>query len=138
MDHPAINSIILPHVTIDEMKTRVISLKNGAAGWNDITPQILKMIHNSVNHPLVYMSNLSLQQGIFPRELKIANVPPLFKACDPCVFNNYRPVPLLCILPKVYEKVTYNHLLKFLEDIKNNAWVTVNNDFWFTSEAICQ
>ena len=23
-------------------------------------------------------------------------------------------------------------------DIKNNAWVTVNNDFWVTSEAICQ
>ena len=24
------------------------------------------------------------------------------------------------------------------EDIKNNAWVTVNNEFWVTSEAICQ
>ena len=24
------------------------------------------------------------------------------------------------------------------EDIKNNAWVTVKNDFWVTSEAICQ
>ena len=23
-------------------------------------------------------------------------------------------------------------------DIKKNAWVTVNNDFWVTSEAICQ
>ena len=25
-----------------------------------------------------------------------------------------------------------------VQDIKNNAWVTVNNDFWVTSEAICQ
>ena len=24
------------------------------------------------------------------------------------------------------------------DDIKNNAWVIVNNDFWVTSEAICQ
>ena len=40
---------------------------NGAAGWDDITPQIFKMIHHSVNHPLVYMTNLSLQQGIFRR-----------------------------------------------------------------------
>ena len=23
------------------------------------------------------------------------------------------------------------------DDIKNNVWVTVNNDFWVTSEAIC-
>ena len=26
----------------------------------------------------------------------------------------------------------------YMQDIKNNAWVTVNNDFWVTSEAICQ
>ena len=25
-----------------------------------------------------------------------------------------------------------------MQDIKNNAWVTVNNYFWVTSEAICQ
>ena len=29
-------------------------------------------------------------------------------------------------------------VLKSLLAIKNNAWVTVNNDFWVTSEAICQ
>ena len=116
MDHPAINSIFLPDVTIDEMKNIVLPLKNGAAGWDDINPQILKMTHHSVNHPLVYMSNLSLQQGIFQKELIIANVLPLFKACDHCVFNNYRPVSLLCILPQVYENVMYNCLLKFLED----------------------
>ena len=86
MDHPAINSIFLSDVTIDEMKTVVLYLKHGAAGWDDITPPILKIIHHSVNHPLVYMSNLSLQQGIFPKELKIAIVFPLFEACDPCVF----------------------------------------------------
>ena len=27
---------------------------------------------------------------------------------------------------------------QMVDDIKNNAWVTVNNDFWVTSEAICQ
>ena len=109
------------------MKSVSLSLKNGAAGWDDITPQILKMIHHSVNHPLVYMTNLSLQQGIFPKELKIANVLPLFKACDPCVFNNYRPVYLLCILSKVYEKVMYNRLLTFLEDYN----VLFENQFGF-------
>ena len=111
------------------MKWKLLSYrsKNRAAGWYDITPQILKMIHHSVNHPLVYMSNLSLQQGIFPKELKIANVLPLFKACDPCVFNNYRPVSLLCILSKVYEKVMYNRLLKFLEDYN----IIFENQFGF-------
>ena len=61
MEQPAINSIFLPDVTNDEMKSVLLSLKNGAAGWDDITPHILKMIHHSVNHALVYMTNLSLQ-----------------------------------------------------------------------------
>ena len=29
-------------------------------------------------------------------------------------------------------------VLRLAEDLKNNAWVTVNKDFWVTSEAICQ
>ena len=32
----------------------------------------------------------------------------------------------------------YRTLTSLCDDIKNNAWVTVNNDFWVTSEAICQ
>ena len=115
MGNPITNSIFLPDVTTDEMKNIVLSLKNGAAGWDDITPHMLKMIGNSINHPLVYMINLSLQQGIFPKELKIANVLPLFKANDTSVLNNYRPVSLLCVLSKVYEKVMYNRLIRFLE-----------------------
>ena len=48
-------------------------------------------------------NNLSLTEGLFPAELKIANVLPLYKADDNMVFNNYRPVSLLCILSKVFE-----------------------------------
>ena len=73
------------------------------------------------------MTNLSLQQGIFPKELKIANVLPLFKACDPPVFNNCRPVSVLYVLSKVDEKVMYNRLLTFLEDYN----VLFENQFGF-------
>ena len=33
-----------------------------------------------------YISNLSLQEGVFPDELKMANVVPLFKCADPELF----------------------------------------------------
>ena len=42
---------------------------------------------------------------IFPDELKIANVIPLYKVDDRMSFNNDRPVSLLCILSKVFEAV---------------------------------
>ena len=57
-------------------------------------------------------------QGIFPDALKIANVVPLFKNGDPMLFNNYRPVSLLCVLSKVFEKVMYARLMDFLNTHK--------------------
>ena len=48
-------------------------------------------------------------------ELKLANILPLYKSEDPYSFNNYRPVSLLCVLSKVFEKVMYDRLLEFLE-----------------------
>ena len=68
--------------------------------------------------PLTYISNLSLQEGVFPDELKIANVIPLFKSDDPELFNNYRPVSLLCTVSKVFERIMYNRLLSFLDEYK--------------------
>ena len=59
--------------------------------------------------------NLSLVEGVFPDEMKIANVFPLFKCDDQEMFNNYRPVSLLCSLSKVFEKIMYNRLIEFLD-----------------------
>ena len=74
------------------------------------------MVSSSIVNPLIYICNLSLAQGVFPSELKIANVLPLYKADDPLCFNNYRPVSLLCVLSKVFEKVMYDRLLHFIEE----------------------
>ena len=60
---------------------------------------------------------MSLSEGVFPTQLKFANVVPLYKCDDPMLFNHYRPVSLLCTLSKVFEKVMYNRLIKFLEKL---------------------
>ena len=59
----------------------------------------------------------------FPTELKLANVIPLYKSDDVFLFNNYRPVSLLCVISNVFEKVMYNRLIDFLETlaILNNS-----------------
>ena len=77
-------------------------------------------LHSSkyIAQPLSYICNLSLKEGIFPEELKIANVIPLFKKDNAMVFNNYRPVSLLCTLSKVFERMMYNRLMDFLNENK--------------------
>ena len=52
----------------------------------------------------MYLCNQSLTEGLFPMELTLANVIPLYKSDDSFVFNYYRPVSLLCVISKVFEK----------------------------------
>ena len=64
-------------------------------------------------NPLVHMFNLSFSTGIFPSELKIAKVIPLFKHGNKSDFSNYRPTSLLSqfskILDKLLKKRDYNY-----------------------------
>ena len=111
-------SLYLEPVTEAEIRRLIMSLKSSAPGYDNIRSSILKMSLPIICTPLTYISNLSLQEGVFPDELKIANVIPLFKSDDPELFNNYRPVSLLCTVSKVFERIMYNRLLSFLDEYK--------------------
>ena len=108
-------TIFLEPVTCEEINSIVSNLKNNATGSDDISAVYLKMSMPSIANPLVYICNMSLSEGVFPTRLKMANVVPLYKCDDPMMFNHYRPVSLLCTLSKVFEKIMYNRLIKFLD-----------------------
>ena len=53
-------------------------------------------------------------KGYFPDEWKKANVVPIFKKNDKQNLKNYRPVSLLPICSKMFERILYNHIFKYL------------------------
>ena len=61
------------------------------------------------------MINKSFTEGIFPVELKLARVVPIFKAGDPTQIANYRPISVLTFFSKVFEKIMYNCILKCMD-----------------------
>ena len=124
------NTIFLSSITAEEIDEIFRSLRKSAQGHDELTSGILKLGLPYIKLPLLYVLNLSLEQGVFPKELKIANVIPLFKAEDPMKFNYYRPVSLLCILSKVFEKVMYSILFHFLESFK----ILIENQFGFRKQ----
>ena len=124
---PLMNSIFLSLVTAEETRGILSSLKNGAAGHDEIRASTLKSVSPYIVEPLAYICSLSISQGVFPSKLKIANVLPLYKADDPFLFNNYRPVSLLNVLSKVFERIMYNRVSEFLETLK----ILVNFQFGF-------
>ena len=122
-----LESIYLKQVTNDEICKIILSLKNSATGWDDISAQLLKLSVQFIGQSITHICNLSLTEGIFPHQLKVANVIPLYKADDPMCFNHYSPVSLLCILSKVFEKIMYPRLLEFLEKFE----IIYKNQFGF-------
>ena len=109
-----LNTIFLSMVTDEEIVKIVQDLKEGAPGYDDIPSSLIKMSLPYTTIPLAYICNMSLSEGVFPEVCKVANVVPLFKSGDPMMFSNYRPVSLLCVLSKVFEKVMYSRLNDFL------------------------
>ena len=102
-------------------------MKDGAPGKDGIMSKAIKCISDHVAAPLTRLTNLSFSQGVFPNELKIALVSPLYKAKDPMIFSNYRPISLLPLFSKILEKLMYNRLLSFL----NKCSVINKNQFGF-------
>ena len=110
----ALYSFDLEPVTENEIRRLIQFLKEAAAGYDGLRSSILKLSLPHISSPLTYVINLSLIEGIFRDEMKIATVIPLFKY-DQEMLNKYRPVSLLCSLSKVFEKVMYSRLIKFLD-----------------------
>ena len=63
--------------------------------------------------------NKSFARGEFADCLKQVNVSPIFKKNDPLDKENNRPVSILPLRLKVYEKLLYNRLSDYVENIFN-------------------
>ena len=111
-------SIYLAQVSENEIGQLIKSLKDTTAGFDDLNFMCLKISSQFLLKPPTHICNLSISQGIFPEQLKIANVIPLYKSDDSMSFNNYRPVSVLCDLPKIFEKIMYNRVTVFREIFK--------------------
>ena len=66
--------------------------------------QLLNAVIKTFN-PIKHVFSLSLKQGIFPENLKIARVSPIFKKDEKFLFTNYRPISVLPCFSKLLEKI---------------------------------
>ena len=98
----------------NEIITIIKNLKQSSPRWDDISSSIVKHTCHYFIEPLMHVSNLSITQGVFPHELKVGKVIPLFKSNDPMVFSNYRPVSVLPLFSKIFERLMYNRLISFV------------------------
>ena len=63
--------------------------------------------------------NESLTNNKFPDTLKLSDMTPVFKKLDPSDKANYRPVSILPLVSKVFEKIMYDQLYEYIEHFLN-------------------
>ena len=89
-------------------------------------PRQDRLAHNELTTPLTSLINNCMGRGIFPDNMKLAEVSPSYKKSDNLMKGNYRPVSVLTTLSKVYESTTNDQLLGHFASIFNNLL----NAFW--------
>ena len=83
-------------LSINELKDAFLSLKiNKSSGVDDVSFNIIKKCFGVLCETLIYLFQLSLENGVFPDNLKIAKVTPIYKAGDSSDISNYRSISVL-------------------------------------------
>ena len=82
-----------------------------------ISIRILKICDKFICKPLGLIFKSCIKHGKFPNEWKMVNVVPILKKSDQQILKNYRPVYLLPICGKVFERSIYHSLFEwFIEN----------------------
>ena len=93
----------------------VIKLKNGkATGMYLILNKILKSVKEITSNSLSNAFNASVLIKIFPDNLKIARVTPIFKGGEAEDIGNYRAISILASVARIFEKLLHKQLYDFL------------------------
>ena len=102
-------------LSINELKDAFFSLKiNKSPGHDGVSFNVIKKCFGELCEPLKYLFNLSIVKGIFPDDLKIAKVTPIYKADNSSNISNYRPISVLPCFSKMLERIIYSRLQKYL------------------------
>ncbi|KAG7305187.1 hypothetical protein JYU34_009224 [Plutella xylostella] len=115
----SINSMFMtPAQAIDILKI-IKNMKNtNSVGYDDISTKVLKSVAEIIAPVLAYIVNLCIDSGIFPTKLKPTVVKPLFKKEDRQQLKYYRPIALISVISKIFEKYFYNIIYSFLDKNK--------------------
>ena len=100
---------------------------NKSHGWDGISIRMIQMCGDIIIAPLLIIYKNCILKGVFPFTWKMANVVPIHKKNKTNILTNYRPISLLPIFGKVFERLIFTSLYSYL--IGNNFITSKQSGF---------
>ena len=114
------HSFSLRNVTLSEVHAHICKLNiKKATGYDNIPAKLIKAASKPLASILTELINKSLEMSIFPNELKHAEISPIKKKNDPMNKENYRPISILAVVSKVFERVIEKQISAHFDNIFN-------------------
>jgi retron-type reverse transcriptase len=104
-----------------EMRKSIAQINTGKSPGEDTIPA--RLIKDNINYfaPLLTeLFNKIISEGVYPSNEKIAKIIPLFKKGDKSNAANYRPISLLNICNKIFERLIFDQIDDYLQ--KHNLY----------------
>ena len=118
------NHSLTKPITLTESAQTLNKIKSKATGPSTISTDILKHTPIKTGLHITRLFNASLGTGYFPTQFKLAQIFFIPKPDkDPTSPSSYRPISLLMVLSKIFEKIIAHRLRKFLE---NSCQMNIN------------
>ena len=115
LGNPATSSIRLYDSTANEVMKCIENLSTRKASrMNDIPTSFIKKAKLELSFYLSLIFNNCIKSGNYPKQLKIAQVIPIYKKGSKLECVNYRPISILSSWNKIFEKMIFVRLYMFL------------------------
>lgn len=127
-----VNYNLEPLISVEEIEIAIKRIKNKKApGMDGINPEIVKTLWKTDKDILLKLFNSCLKESSFPESWRQARLRPILKDIqkDPASVNSYRPIALLSVMGKLYERIIVNRIQNLYEE----QGLSSNTQFGFRS-----
>ncbi len=107
MRSPTVNAVFKKLQAINERK---------AAGLDKIPCKLLKIAAEVIAPSLTQIFDKTIRTNIFPDDWKLARVTPIFKKGKKDDMDNYRPISVISVVAKIFEKLIFEQLYEYLNN----------------------
>lgn len=106
------------YVHANEIRKAVLSITSKAVGIDRISVAFLKLVLDWLLPAIEHIFNFCLQSSVFPKIWKMSNIKPIPKCKNPTECKDFRPVSILCVLPKALEKLVHEQISEYIDCYK--------------------